>query len=76
VLDCLRPLVARPDALRAIARRVPWLSAAIVDAAKAGRANHSGVKVGGRQADNSKKRACSSHPGPCRAAVLVPRRHD
>lgn len=33
-------------ALRDTARRVLWLSAAIVDAANAGRVNHSGVKVG------------------------------
>jgi pyruvate dehydrogenase E1 component len=36
--------------LHEIARRVRWLSAAIVDAANAGRANHSGIKVGGHQA--------------------------
>ena len=39
--------------LREIARRVLWLSAAIVDAANAGRANHSGVKVGGHQASSA-----------------------
>jgi pyruvate dehydrogenase E1 component len=39
--------------LRDIARRVLWLSAAIVDAANAGRANHSGVKVGGHQASSA-----------------------
>ena len=39
--------------LRDIARRVLWLSAAIVDAANAGRPNHSGVKVGGHQASSA-----------------------
>jgi pyruvate dehydrogenase E1 component len=39
--------------LRDIAERVLWLSAAIVDAANAGRANHSGVKVGGHQASSA-----------------------
>jgi pyruvate dehydrogenase E1 component len=39
--------------LREIASRVLWLSAAIVDAANAGRANHSGVKVGGHQASSA-----------------------
>ena len=39
--------------LRDIAQRVLWLSAAIVDAANAGRANHSGVKVGGHQASSA-----------------------
>jgi pyruvate dehydrogenase E1 component len=39
--------------LRAIAQRALWLSAAIVDAANAGRANHSGVKVGGHQASSA-----------------------
>jgi pyruvate dehydrogenase E1 component len=39
--------------LREIAGRVRWLSAAIVDAANAGRANHSGVKVGGHQASSA-----------------------
>ncbi len=39
--------------LRAIAQRVLWLSAAIVDAANAGRANSSGVKVGGHQASSA-----------------------
>ncbi len=39
--------------LREIASRVRWLSAAIVDAANAGRANHSGVKVGGHQASSA-----------------------
>jgi pyruvate dehydrogenase E1 component len=39
--------------LREIAQRVLWLSAAIVDAANAGRANRSGVKVGGHQASSA-----------------------
>jgi pyruvate dehydrogenase E1 component len=39
--------------LREVARRVLWLSAAIVDAANGGRANHSGVKVGGHQASSA-----------------------
>jgi pyruvate dehydrogenase E1 component len=39
--------------LREIAQRVLWLSAAIVDAANAGRANHSGVKFGGHQASSA-----------------------
>jgi pyruvate dehydrogenase E1 component len=39
--------------LRDIAQRALWLSAAIVDAANAGRANHSGVKVGGHQASSA-----------------------
>ena len=39
--------------LREIARRVLWLSAAIVDAANAGRPNHSGVRVGGHQASSA-----------------------
>lgn len=39
--------------LREIARPVRWLSAAIVDAANAGRANHSGIKVGGHQAPSA-----------------------
>jgi pyruvate dehydrogenase E1 component len=39
--------------LREIASRVLWLSTAIVDAANAGRANHSGVKVGGHQASSA-----------------------
>jgi pyruvate dehydrogenase E1 component len=39
--------------LREIARRVRWLSAAIVDAANADRANHSGIKVGGHQASSA-----------------------
>jgi pyruvate dehydrogenase E1 component len=39
--------------LREIASRVLWLSSAIVDAANAGRANHSGVKVGGHQASSA-----------------------
>ncbi|MBV9793720.1 MAG: pyruvate dehydrogenase [Actinobacteria bacterium] len=41
------------DVLRTIAQRALWLSAAIVDAANAGRANHSGVKVGGHQASSA-----------------------
>ena len=41
------------EVLREIARRVLWLSAAIVDAANAGRPNHSGVKVGGHQASSA-----------------------
>lgn len=45
----------RPDerVLRAIAQRVLWLSAAIVDAANRGRPNSSGVKVGGHQASSA-----------------------
>jgi pyruvate dehydrogenase E1 component len=39
--------------LRAIAQRVLWLSAAIVDAANRGRPNTSGVKVGGHQASSA-----------------------
>src|SRR5215469_994067 len=39
--------------LREIAQRVLWLSAAIIDAANAGRPNHSGVKVGGHQASSA-----------------------
>src|ERR1700677_1199553 len=39
--------------LRDLAQRVLWLSAAIVDAANAGRANSSGVKVGGHQASSA-----------------------
>lgn len=39
--------------LRAIARRVLWLSTAIVDAANRGRPNTSGVKVGGHQASSA-----------------------
>src|ERR1700684_990282 len=39
--------------LRDIAQRVLWLSAAIVDAANAGRPNSSGVKVGGHQASSA-----------------------
>ncbi|WP_127550401.1 pyruvate dehydrogenase [Actinoplanes sp. OR16] len=41
------------EVLREIARRVLWLSAAIVDAANAGRPNDSGVKVGGHQASSA-----------------------
>ncbi len=39
--------------LREIASRVLWLSAAIVDAANAGRPNDSGIKVGGHQASSA-----------------------
>ncbi|HET6563602.1 MAG TPA: transketolase C-terminal domain-containing protein [Marmoricola sp.] len=39
--------------LREIAQRVLWLSAAIVDAANAGRPNDSGVKAGGHQASSA-----------------------
>ena len=48
--------------LRAIAQRVLWLSAAIVDAANAGRANHSGVKVGGHQASTTMAMALVCSP--------------
>lgn len=41
------------DVLHEIARRVRWLSAAIVDAANAGRSNDTGVKVGGHQASSA-----------------------
>ncbi|MCW2834613.1 MAG: pyruvate dehydrogenase component [Nocardioides sp.] len=41
------------EVLREIARRVLWLSAAIVDAANAGRPNTSGVKAGGHQASSA-----------------------
>ncbi|HXH80111.1 transketolase-like TK C-terminal-containing protein [Nocardioides sp.] len=41
------------EVLRQIARRVLWLSAAIVDAANAGRPNVSGVKAGGHQASSA-----------------------
>ena len=44
---------AEADTLRQIARRVLWLSAAIVDAANRGRPNTSGVKVGGHQASSA-----------------------
>ena len=48
-------LTASPDeaTLREVARRVLWLSAAIVDAANAGRPNDSGVKAGGHQASSA-----------------------
>ena len=52
----MSPLPAAPSpaydqgVLGQIAQRVLWLSAAIVDAANAGRASHSGVKVGGHRA--------------------------
>jgi len=39
--------------LREISRRVLWLSAAIVDAANAGRPNDTGVKTGGHQASSA-----------------------
>ena len=39
--------------LREISRRVLWLSAAIVDAANAGRPNDTGVKAGGHQASSA-----------------------
>lgn len=49
-----RPSTAPDEStLREIARRVLWLSAAIVDAANAGRPNDSGVKVGGHQASSA-----------------------
>ena len=55
--DHTAPAAASPlydqGVLREIARRVLWLSAAIVDAANAGRANYSGVKVGGHQASSA-----------------------
>src|SRR5688572_18405508 len=41
------------DALRAIERRVLWLSAAIVHHANRVRENRSGVKVGGHQASSA-----------------------
>ncbi|WP_435745760.1 transketolase-like TK C-terminal-containing protein [Nocardioides sp. SYSU DS0663] len=43
----------RAAVLRTVARRVLWLSAAIVDAANRGRPNASGVKVGGHQASSA-----------------------
>ena len=42
-----------PGVLQDVARRVLWLSAAIVDAANAGRPNDTGVKVGGHQASSA-----------------------
>ncbi len=39
--------------LREVAQRVLWLSAAIVDAANAGRLNDTGIKVGGHQASSA-----------------------
>jgi len=39
--------------LREVAQRVLWLSAAVVDAANAGRPNESGIKVGGHQASSA-----------------------
>ncbi|WP_170285960.1 transketolase-like TK C-terminal-containing protein [Nocardioides rubriscoriae] len=49
------PRVQEPDieVLRAVSRRVLWLSSAIVDAANRGRPNVSGVKVGGHQASSA-----------------------
>lgn len=47
-----RPLV-NEQTLRAIAKRVLWLSTAIVDAANRGRPNPSGIKVGGHQASSA-----------------------
>lgn len=41
------------DVLREIAKRVRWLSTAIVDAANRGRPNESGVKAGGHQASSA-----------------------
>ncbi|MCF6379739.1 pyruvate dehydrogenase [Nocardioides KLBMP 9356] len=41
------------EVLRAVSRRVLWLSSAIVDAANRGRPNPSGVKVGGHQASSA-----------------------
>jgi len=48
-----RTSAADESVLRAIAQRVLWLSAAIVDAANRGRPNTSGVKVGGHQASSA-----------------------
>ncbi len=48
-----RPAGYDETVLQEIARRVLWLSAAIVDAANAGRPNDSGVKVGGHQASSA-----------------------
>jgi len=55
-----RTQVAKPSAatcnpalLQEISRRVLWLSAAMVDAANAGRVNDTGVKVGGHQASSA-----------------------
>src|SRR3954447_7517502 len=45
--------VVDEQTLRAIAQRVLWLSAAIVDAAHRGRTNPSGIKVGGHQASSA-----------------------
>ena len=39
--------------LREVAQRVLWLSAAVVDAANAGRPNETGIKVGGHQASSA-----------------------
>jgi len=48
-----RPAEGDAAALREISRRVLWLSAAIVDAANAGRPNDTGVKAGGHQASSA-----------------------
>ncbi len=47
------PASVDEQVLQQIARRVLWLSAAIVDSANAGRPNDSGVKVGGHQASSA-----------------------
>jgi pyruvate dehydrogenase E1 component len=52
-LSAPRPKDPDETVLQQIARRVLWLSAAIVDAANAGRPNDSGVKVGGHQASSA-----------------------
>lgn len=41
------------DVLREVARRVLWLSTAIVDSANRGRSDESGVKVGGHQSSSA-----------------------
>jgi pyruvate dehydrogenase E1 component len=46
-------LAASDDVLRAIEKRVLWLSTAIVDHANRGRRNTSGLKVGGHQASSA-----------------------
>ena len=43
------------DVLGQVSKRVLWLSAAMVDAANAGRPNDSGVKVGGHQASSASR---------------------
>ncbi|MFI0352621.1 transketolase-like TK C-terminal-containing protein [Actinomadura sp. 9N407] len=60
VTDHLTPPSGRPaipsaetEVLRQVARRVLWLSTAIVDAANRGRPNSTGVKVGGHQASSA-----------------------